>query len=79
MLRAENVYSRRYFRPGIHRTKYYSNLTPQFVDALPVTDLLCNRVMQLPSGQEMDEVKVEKVCDLIRFAQNHATELKGRL
>jgi dTDP-4-amino-4,6-dideoxygalactose transaminase len=79
VLRAENVYSRRYFRPGIHRTKYYSNLTPQFVDALPVTDLLCNRVMQLPSGQEMDEVKVEKVCDLIRFAQNHATELKGRL
>lgn len=78
-LKAENVYCRRYFRPGIHRTKYYSTLKPQFVETLSVTDFLCRRVLQLPSGQEMDESKVESVCDLICFVQKHASELKSRI
>lgn len=79
VLREENVYSRRYFRPGIHRTNYYAKLKPQYVNTLPVTDHLSNSVLQLPSGQEMDPSKIEKICDIIGIVHAHSSQLKEKL
>lgn len=76
ILQAENVISRRYFSPGIHRSYYYRDNHPEFVNSLPVTDRLCQSVMQLPSGQDMDLEKISRVCELIRFVHMNAKALK---
>jgi dTDP-4-amino-4,6-dideoxygalactose transaminase len=76
ILQAENVICRRYFSPGAHRTYYYRDKYPRFVNSLPVTDRLCQSVMQLPSGQDMDLEKISEVCELIRFVHRNAEALK---
>jgi dTDP-4-amino-4,6-dideoxygalactose transaminase len=77
ILQAENVISRRYFSPGIHRSYYYRDNYPEFVNSLPVTDRLCECVMQLPSGQDMDLEKISRVCELIWFVHRNAKALKS--
>jgi dTDP-4-amino-4,6-dideoxygalactose transaminase len=79
ILEAENILARRYFIPGMHRCVPYSTLFPQYVEALPATDKLCKKVMQLPSGQIIADGDIAKICDLIRFVNARAGELKKRL
>ncbi len=78
-LQRENILCRRYFTPGMHRCLPYSSELPQYVESLPVTDFLCSRVMQLPSGQQMDDNKIDAVCDLIIFLHENAENIAGRL
>lgn len=79
VLEAENVHARRYFVPGMHRCVPYCEQFPQFVDALPVTDELCGRVMQLPSGQRVTDEHIGDICELVHFIHEHAAGIKGRL
>jgi dTDP-4-amino-4,6-dideoxygalactose transaminase len=79
ILKAENVHSRRYFRPGIHRTVPFCELYPQFVDRLPATDLLSSRVLQLPSGQDVSEDQIQMICDIIKTIHQNAEQIKKRL
>ncbi len=76
ILKAENILSRRYFSPGIHRSIPYCNDLPQYINALPNTDILCNRLFQLPSGQDVSLEIIERICDLIKIIHNNATGLK---
>ena len=78
ILEAENVLARRYFTPGIHHMPPYSEQYPQYADALPVTDRLCEELLQLPSGQNISLSQIALVCDLIRFAQNNAGDLNSK-
>lgn len=78
ILQAENVICRRYFSPGIHRSYYYRDNYPQFVNSLPVTDRLCQSVLQLPSGQDMDLEKIHRVCELIQFIHGNAKALDAK-
>jgi dTDP-4-amino-4,6-dideoxygalactose transaminase len=79
ILTAENILARRYFIPGMHRCVPYSTWFPQYMDALPVTDALCKKVMQLPSGQCITDEVIGQICALIRFIHAHARELKKAL
>lgn len=79
ILEAENILARRYFVPGMHRCPPYRTLYPQFVDALPVTDALCQRVMQLPSGQMVTTEHIEEICALIRFIHENASALREKI
>lgn len=79
ILEAENILVRRYFVPGMHRCVPYKTQFPQYVDALPVTDALCEKVMQVPSGQRVTDEDIAVICGLIRFIHAHARELKKRL
>lgn len=65
VMRAENIMSRRYFTPGIHRSPPYCNDLPQYVNALPNTDKLCASVFQLPSGQDVNHEIIQKISDII--------------
>jgi len=78
-LEAENVLARRYFTPGIHRSPPYNRLFPRFVEALPVTDRLSARLMQLPSGQAVAEHDIATVCALTRAILEHAPQVSRRL
>ena len=59
---SEGVLARRYFTPGAHRAEPYRSL---FDVRLPVTEMLCERVMVLPNGTDLGDDDVERVCALI--------------
>ena len=79
ILEAENILARRYFVPGMHRCEPYKTDLPQYRDALPVTDSLCEKVMQLPSGQLVSNEDIGKICELMRFIQTNATNITKAL
>jgi dTDP-4-amino-4,6-dideoxygalactose transaminase len=56
------VLARRYFTPGAHRAEPYRSQLPV---SLPVTEMLCERVLVLPNGTDLSEDDVERVCALI--------------
>ena len=69
----ENIFCRRYFSPGQHRSPPYCDELPQYIDAMPNTDKLCNSLIQLPSGQAATPEILDKVCDtIIVINQNFA-------
>lgn len=79
LLAAENVAARKYFVPGIHRSIPYKEMYPEYVEALPLTDELCTRVMQVPSGQIVQDSDIQIIAELIHFIQRNASEIKKRL
>lgn len=65
-LQRHNIIARRYFYPGVHRC-------PPFNDgprpgALPVTERLTGRLLQLPSGALVQDEDVRMICQIISKA-----------
>lgn len=60
-LAAENILCRRHFYPGVHKMPGFDAAGV----ALPTTELLCSRILQLPSGQTMQPDDVARVCDRV--------------
>lgn len=56
---SEGVLARRYFHPGAHRAEPYRSMISV---SLPVTEMLCERVMVLPNGTDLTSDDVERVC-----------------
>jgi dTDP-4-amino-4,6-dideoxygalactose transaminase len=75
VLKAEDINARRYFYPGIHRSRPYVDDFPQYVNTLPGTDRLCGRLLQLPIGALASIENITKVCGVIAGAQRHAPAL----
>ena len=65
-LHAENVLARKYFWPGCHRMKPYSELCPNAGLLLPNTQQVADRVVVLPTGTAMDEDTIQIVVSVIR-------------
>lgn len=76
LLEAENVIARRYFVPGMHHCPPYETLFPEFATALPVTDALCTKVLQLPSGAPVSMDAVSRICECIAFVQANSADIK---
>jgi dTDP-4-amino-4,6-dideoxygalactose transaminase len=79
VLAAENVAARRYFYPGCHRMEPYRTRYPLWDNTLPETNRLARRVLALPTGTGVDVAEIRRICSLIRFALQHADELRRRL
>ena len=79
LLEAENILAQRSFAPGIHRCSPYKEHYPHFLDALPITDMLCERVMQLSSGHAVSLQDVRSICEIIIVIYNNADSLRERL
>jgi dTDP-4-amino-4,6-dideoxygalactose transaminase len=75
VLRAEGVRARRYFKPGVHRSIPFDTLYPQYVEALPITDALCDTVLQLPIGALVTTEDAERIGSLICDAHAYADGL----
>ncbi|WGW06058.1 DegT/DnrJ/EryC1/StrS family aminotransferase [Tropicibacter oceani] len=73
LLTAENVWARRYFHPGGHRSPPHLGHSP----ALPRTEALCARVLLLPAGAAATSEEVAQICRLIRFAAARAPEIRA--
>ena len=78
LLKAENIIARRYFHPGAHRSVPYVHDLPQFVDALPETDRLNARLIQLPSGALVKPQHIAAICERIASAGRRAAEIRSR-
>ena len=61
-----NILARRYFYPGCHRAEPYASATHS---PLPNTDSLSNQVLSLPTGPDVCEEDVVKICKVIRVSQ----------
>ena len=65
-LHAENILARKYFWPGCHNMKPYSDLYPQLDLMLPNTKLVADRVVVLPTGSTIDKIMIRAVCLIIK-------------
>jgi dTDP-4-amino-4,6-dideoxygalactose transaminase len=79
ILFAENVLVRRYFYPGCHRMEPYRSYFPHAGLLLPETERLTQRVLSLPTGTAVGSGEIMKICEIIRLAVHHGTELHDRL
>jgi dTDP-4-amino-4,6-dideoxygalactose transaminase len=70
LLISKNIIARRYFTPGSHRSLPYLNSHSDRLDALPITDFLNSRLMQLPSGSQASDEDVRYICNLIRVIKD---------
>lgn len=65
-LHAENVIARKYFWPGCHRMEPYRTLDPDASRHLPQTERVASNVIVLPTGQQMRDGEIARVCRVIR-------------
>ncbi len=79
LLHSENILSRKYFTPGMHKVVPYKDDFPEFMNALPVTDELSKCVMQLPSGRKVKLEDIEKICELIVFINKNAHRIREKI
>ena len=76
ILRLENVLARKYFSPGCHRIPiFYSQPGPD----LPMTESLCDRIMQLPNGSAVTFEQIDIVCDLLQSISKQSGEIKSHM
>jgi dTDP-4-amino-4,6-dideoxygalactose transaminase len=78
ILWAENVHARRHFFPGCHRMEPYRSRRRPGEAALPVTDGVARRVVELPTGTATSTSDVTKVCGIIRLVSADATGFAAR-
>jgi dTDP-4-amino-4,6-dideoxygalactose transaminase len=78
-LQAENVLARKYFYPGVHRMEPYRSYFPHANLLLPDTQWVAERVMVLPTGNSIAMPEIKAVCEIIREAISHATEVSRAL
>ncbi len=65
-LHAENILARRYFWPGCHKMKPYSELYPHAGLLLSVTEDVADKVMVLPTGMSVKEEHIRLIASVIR-------------
>jgi dTDP-4-amino-4,6-dideoxygalactose transaminase len=77
-LRAENIDTRNYFDPPVHRQQAYSKyVLPNTV--LENTELLASRILCLPIWSEMDIDVASNICLAVESAHAHAAGLRTAL
>jgi dTDP-4-amino-4,6-dideoxygalactose transaminase len=76
VLWAENIRARRYFYPGCHRMEPYQS---ERETALPVTDAVLERVLQLPAGAAVSPGEVDVVAAVLRTVLSHADAVRARV
>ncbi|WP_436644455.1 DegT/DnrJ/EryC1/StrS family aminotransferase [Microbaculum sp. FT89] len=64
-LKDRGIIARRYFYPGLHQAFPYS----EDHWTLPVTDRLCDSIVQVPSGDMVTDADIDRVCAAIRSAR----------
>lgn len=79
VLQKENVVCRRHFHPGAHRMPPFRG-NPEYAElSLPITDLLCERILLLPNGASVAADDVDRICDLLATIIGNAADIRHRL
>lgn len=75
ILHRENVLARRYFYPGCHRMKPYSQSRLTLVETERVSD----RVLSLPTGTSITPSDISTICGMIRLVVTNGREVSEKL
>jgi len=67
-LHAENIIARKYFWPGCHRMEPYKSLFPDAYLTLSETERVSANVIVLPTGQQIVDSDLKRICGIIRSA-----------
>jgi dTDP-4-amino-4,6-dideoxygalactose transaminase len=79
VLFAENVLARRYFAPGCHRMEPYRTLLAGNPPRLPVTESLSESLLALPTGTQLADGDIERVCGILARAIDAAPAVRRML
>jgi dTDP-4-amino-4,6-dideoxygalactose transaminase len=78
-LAAENIETRAYFYPPVHRLKAYSARYPQYRDRLPNTDYVAERILCLPIYSHMSAELVQRISWAIKRIHTFAEQIRSKL
>lgn len=78
VLTAENIETRTYFDPPVHRQIAYRCYAPP-TGALPNTELLSETILNLPIWSDMDMSIVSRICSVIETAHACAEPIQRQL
>lgn len=70
VLHRENIETKRYFWPPVHRQQMYRHIWDQ--RPLPCTEWISQRTLNLPIYSSLHDDSVDRICDVIRHAHQHA-------
>ena len=79
VLHAEQVIARRYFYPGCHRMMPYKAFQPNAGMWLPETEKLLTKVLVLPTGRQLTEDDVVRICNLLKYITENAGAISSRI
>ena len=79
ILKAENIYARRYFYPGCHRVPPYAAGFLPNGRSLPETDRIAERVMVLPTGTDITTDMINTISSVLRFVLGNAKTITENL
>lgn len=79
VLHAENVLARKYFWPGCHNMRPYSDFYPHARLLLPVTRSVAERVFILPTGSAVSCDDARTITGIVALATESAGQIRGRL
>lgn len=77
LLWAENLRVRRYFYPGVHRMAPYRDRPLRH--PVPVTEQLCERLLQFPTGLAIGPEEIERTAGLMRYLWDNAEAIRARV
>jgi dTDP-4-amino-4,6-dideoxygalactose transaminase len=74
-LEAENIDTRKYYDPPVHRQLAYRQYAPPS-GTLPVTEMLSHRILNLPIWSHMETFIVEGICAALERAHEFASAIR---
>ena len=77
-LEAENIDTRKYYDPPVHRQSAYRQYAPSD-DILPQTQVLSSRILSLPIWSDMESSIVSRICTAIQRAHEFAEDIRTSL
>jgi dTDP-4-amino-4,6-dideoxygalactose transaminase/ubiquinone/menaquinone biosynthesis C-methylase UbiE len=79
VLRAENIFARRYFFPGCHKMLPYRSMYSGKELSLPATEQVAGRVLSLPTGTAVSPADIALISQIICLLASNSQEVKERL
>lgn len=73
VLNRDGILARRYFCPPVHKCPPFKEMSSI---ALPNTEKICSRILQLPLGSCTDHKKIERVSEVIKTAHLKSDQIK---
>ena len=70
-LKAENIDTRRYYYPPLHRQKVYADAGAKYMGRLPHTERISSNALTLPMFSHMTESQLYAVCEAIERLHRH--------
>jgi len=77
-LAAENIDTRKYYDPPVHRQSAYRQYAPPD-EVLPETQMLSSRILNLPIWSDMESSVVSRICRAVERAQEFAEGIRMAL